>query len=144
MANLLHHSFRFTISLSPASIWYNHGMTNTQWEDSGFDCHLCGGPIFKGTEQEGHVYYQCQRCEAKWSVDHRQLTQGRTDKQWSRPTSAAGGWPWWVWLLLGLLLMFLLTRAGGLGVLLFRYAVPVVFVLIVIWVLYRALRDLAE
>jgi hypothetical protein len=120
-------------------------MTNTRWEDTGFDCHLCGGPIFKQTEEDaGRGYYQCQQCEAKWSLDQRQLEPGQAEKQYKRPTAANGGWPWWAWLLTGLTLMFLLTRAGGLGILLFRYAVPVVFVLIVIWVLYRALRDVAE
>ena len=131
---------------------YNTPMSNnTRWEDSGFDCTLCGGPIFKRMEVEEEVagrlpssYYQCQQCEAVWSLDQRLLSPGQEEKQYQRPTAAVGGWPWWVWLLLGLTLMFLLTRAGGIGALLLRYVVPLVFVAIVVWVLYRALRDLGE
>lgn len=46
-------------------------------------------------------------------------------------------WPGWVWLVIGLTLMFVLFRAGAVAAILLRYLIPVVFVLVVLLVLFR-------
>ncbi len=45
----------------------------TLWEDSGFDCHHCGGEIYKRIEREPGfdktTSYQCRQCKCQWSTE---------------------------------------------------------------------------
>lgn len=45
----------------------------TLWEDSGFDCHHCGGEIYKRIERESgaskKTTYQCRQCHCLWSTE---------------------------------------------------------------------------
>ena len=45
----------------------------TLWEDSGFDCHHCGGEIYKRIEREPGfdktTSYQCRQCNCQWSTE---------------------------------------------------------------------------
>ncbi|MCA9997602.1 MAG: hypothetical protein KDE56_17705 [Anaerolineales bacterium] len=45
----------------------------TLWEDSGFDCHHCGGEIYKRIEREPGfdktTSYQCRQCHCQWSTE---------------------------------------------------------------------------
>lgn len=45
----------------------------TLWEDSGFDCHHCGGEIYKRIEREPGLdkttTYQCRLCHCQWSTE---------------------------------------------------------------------------
>lgn len=120
--------------------------THSRWEDSGFDCSLCGGPIFKRIDEGpgGRVVdsaYHCQKCEAVWSLENELLQPGLVEKQYRTAVSSSGRWPWWVWLTAGLVVMFLLLRAGVIGGLLLRYVVPAVFVLFSVWVVWRLGRE---
>lgn len=124
--------------------------TRSHWKDSGYDCDLCGGQIFKRTDEEPlgiSAYYQCRRCGAQWSLGQKLLREGDSSKQRKqRPSgqqaSFPSSWPNWVWLLIGFVVMFLLFRAGSLGAILLRFSVPVVFVLIVGLVVFRLGREL--
>lgn len=124
--------------------------TRSHWEDSGYDCDLCGGQIFRRTDEEllaVTAYYQCRNCGAQWSLNNKLLRAGDSSKQ--RPKRSFGhnkpfelNWPNWVWLVIGFVAMFLFFRAGSVGALILRYAVPAVFVVVAGLVVFRLGREL--
>jgi hypothetical protein len=120
--------------------------TTTTWEDSGHDCNHCGGEVLKRTEQmpDGTtaVSLQCRECACQWSLDGAWLKVGN-----GRACRAAyheyKGEPGLLsrrlWIILGVILLFVIARLGGFGAL--RYLIPLLILGAIAWTIHRVGRE---
>lgn len=110
--------------------------TQTSWEDSGYDCQLCGVKILKRTDHETkQPARQCFQGErgCQWSLEGELLRVGNHPecrKAHNRASGSVYTWriPIWIQIVVGLFFLFSIVRFGGLAAL--RFLVPL-FLLIV-------------
>ena len=123
--------------------------TKTNWEDSGYDCQLCGVKIYKRTDMEsGRSAKTCYQGEhgCQWSLQGDLIRVGshpdcqRLQKQQreleSSPTVAI---PNWVWGIVVVVFLLMVVRFGGIVAL--RFLVPIALAGVTGFYVYRLGRE---
>lgn len=143
----------------------------TLWEDSGFDCHYCGGEIYKRIEWEPGLdkitSYQCRQCQCQWSLEgvviqagkevNRQAGEGQTAVHFPQPaqqpqvaplvpvkpmTSVSKSHTVANWIIGGLLgLITFLVLIRFAGPLVFRFFIPALLVGMIIYLTFQLGRQ---
>jgi len=122
--------------------------TRTTWEDSGHDCEHCGGVVWKRTDHlpDGgtEVSFQCRQCSCQWTQagDWLRVGNGRHCRQAHRQfmhANVEGLWSRRVFIALGVILLLVIVRVGGLGAL--RFLLPLFLMGFVVWTVVRLLRE---
>ena len=107
--------------------------TQTDWDDSGFDCDHCGGQILKRTDREEarvvNACFQCEQCGCQWTLEgnvlrvgygrHCKTAQQSRMNQKDEPLIP----PIAIFITFGVIALFLVWRFGGMLAL--RYMLPV-------------------
>ena len=123
--------------------------TNTNWEDSGYDCQLCGVKIFKRTDIEtGRPAKICYQGEhgCQWALGGElqrvgnhpdcQRLQRQQQEIESSPTVPI---PNWIWAVVAVVFLLTVLRFGGIVAL--RFLVPIALAGVAVFYLIRIGRD---
>ncbi len=116
--------------------------TKTTWEDSGHDCEHCGGEVLRrvDTLPGGSVetLFQCRDCGCQWSEDGKwvRVGDGRfCQSAHRRQTGLTGSYSRRLFIALGVLLLLLAARLGGIGAL--RFLLPLALLGAVVWTIFQ-------
>lgn len=127
--------------------------TSTSWEDSGFDCDHCGGVIAKRTDREtgqpDRVCYQCKQCGCQWSLNGQVTRIGSSQYCEAAQRERLGTKPLdfllsgRVLIVLGVLLILVVARFGGLAALgvILRFLIPIALAAIIVIYVVRFGRE---
>jgi hypothetical protein len=123
--------------------------TKTDWEDSGYDCQLCGVKLYKRTDTEiGQPTKTCYQGEhgCQWALNGElirvgshpdcQKLQRQQRELEASPTVPIPNWVWGV-VIVGFILLVL--RFGGIVAL--RFLVPIALAGVTAFYLYRLGRE---
>ncbi|MCP4423541.1 MAG: hypothetical protein GY803_03520 [Chloroflexi bacterium] len=120
--------------------------TKTTWQDSGHDCEHCGGEVLKRTDGLPNgvidVFLQCRDCGCQWAEDGEWLRvgNGRSCQTAHRQQTNPAGWASRrLFIALGVLLLLVIARLGGMGAL--RYLLPLAIAGLVAWTVMRLGRE---
>ncbi len=121
--------------------------TNTNWEDSGYDCQFCGVKILKRTDYEtGQPAKSCYQGErgCQWTLDGDLIRVGHHPdcrKAQKQQLASDPSWhiPNWIWGVVAFLFLLAAWRFGGFFAL--RFLVPAFLVVLAITYGYRYGRE---
>ncbi len=120
--------------------------TKTSWEDSGHDCDHCGGEVLRRTDYLPNgltdVSLQCRNCGCQWAPDGTWLRvgNGRSCPTAHQQQTDSPGWlSRRLFVGLGIILLIMMARLGGIGFL--RYLLPLAVLGLVIWTVLRLGRE---
>lgn len=121
--------------------------TKTNWEDSGFDCQLCGVIVYKRTDiKKDRSPQTCLQGEhgCQWTLEGKLIRVGshpdcqRLHEQ-AEAQEASTPIPNWVWGIVAIIFLFFVFRFGGIVAL--RFLVPMALGGAALFYFYRFGRE---